>query len=85
MPTCWVPSKCDASWIYFSIWLLILLSFIIKIDYFTDLSQTAGVKNIKPVMTKLHNESSKCFNENLLHFREDNFAILDDETFIKLN
>lgn len=49
------------------------------------MSQTAGVKNIKSVMTKLHNESSKCFNENLLHFREDNFAILDDETFIKLN
>ncbi|XP_033155872.1 senecionine N-oxygenase [Drosophila mauritiana] len=56
-----------------------------QVDYFTDLSQTAGVKNIKPVMTKLHNESSKCFNENLLHFREDNFAILDDETFVKLN
>ncbi|XP_016952975.1 senecionine N-oxygenase [Drosophila biarmipes] len=56
-----------------------------QIDYFSDLSKTAGVKNIKPVMTKLHNESSKCFNENLRHFREDNFAIVDDETFIKLN
>ncbi|XP_037713560.1 senecionine N-oxygenase [Drosophila subpulchrella] len=56
-----------------------------QIDYFTDLSKTAGVKNIKPVMTKLHNESSKCFNENLRHFREDNFAIVDDETFVKLN
>ncbi|BFG05462.1 senecionine N-oxygenase [Drosophila madeirensis] len=56
-----------------------------QIDYFTDLAETAGVKNIKPVMTKLHNESSKCFNDNLLHFREDNFAIVDDETFVKLN
>ncbi|XP_033248200.1 senecionine N-oxygenase [Drosophila miranda] len=56
-----------------------------QIHYFTDLAETAGVKNIKPVMTKLHNESSKCFNDNLLHFREDNFAILDDETFVKLN
>ncbi|XP_017070433.1 senecionine N-oxygenase [Drosophila eugracilis] len=56
-----------------------------QVDYFSDLAKTAGVRNIKAVMTKLHNESSKCFNENLLHFREDNFAIVDDETFIKLN
>ncbi|KAH8402270.1 hypothetical protein KR009_010889, partial [Drosophila setifemur] len=56
-----------------------------QINYFSDLAKTAGVKNIKPVMTKLHNESSKCFNENLLHFRDDNFKILDDETFVKLN
>ncbi|XP_017124354.1 senecionine N-oxygenase [Drosophila elegans] len=56
-----------------------------QIYYFSDLAETAGVKNIKAVMTKLHNESSKCFNENLLHFREDNFEILDDETFVKIN
>ncbi|XP_017090330.2 senecionine N-oxygenase [Drosophila bipectinata] len=56
-----------------------------QIDYFTDLANTAGIKNLKPVMTKLHNESSKCFNENLLYFREDNFKLLNDEDFVKIN
>ncbi|EDV36272.1 uncharacterized protein Dana_GF12882, isoform B [Drosophila ananassae] len=56
-----------------------------QIDYFNDLANTAGIKNLKPVMTKLHNESSKCFNDNLLHFREDNFKILNDEAFVKIN
>ncbi|XP_020818015.1 senecionine N-oxygenase [Drosophila serrata] len=53
--------------------------------YYTDLAETAGIKKIKDVMAKLHDESSKCFNENLLHFREDIFKIVDDETFIKVN
>ncbi|EDW74761.1 uncharacterized protein Dwil_GK15849 [Drosophila willistoni] len=56
-----------------------------QFDYFTELAETANVKNIRPVMAKLHNESSNCFNENLLHFREDIFRLVDDETFVKIN
>lgn len=53
--------------------------------YFTDLAKTANIENIKPVMAKLHIESSNCFNNNLLKFRDDKFKILDDETFVKVN
>jgi len=54
-------------------------------SYFTELAKTAGIENIKPVMAKLHIESSNCFNENLLHFREDIFRLVDSETFVKIN
>ncbi|XP_064543263.1 senecionine N-oxygenase [Drosophila montana] len=56
-----------------------------QMQYFTELAETAQIGNIKPVMAKLHNESSNCFNENLINFREDIFKIIDSETFIKLN
>ncbi|XP_055532493.1 senecionine N-oxygenase-like [Wyeomyia smithii] len=53
-------------------------------DYYDDLANTAGLEPIKPVMTKLHNESSQRFNDDLLHFRDDVFRILDDDTFEEL-
>ncbi|KAM8712525.1 hypothetical protein ACLKA7_012948 [Drosophila subpalustris] len=56
-----------------------------QMSYFTELAETAGIENIKPVMAKLHIESSNCFNENLLHFREDIFKLVDSETFVKIN
>ncbi|XP_030376010.1 senecionine N-oxygenase [Scaptodrosophila lebanonensis] len=56
-----------------------------QLHYFNDLAKTAQIKTIPPVMTKLHNESSNCFNENLLTFREDIFKLIDEETFIKIN
>ncbi|XP_049545337.1 senecionine N-oxygenase-like [Anopheles darlingi] len=53
-------------------------------QYYDDLAQTAGIKPIAPVMTKLHNESSQRFVDDLIHFRDDVFAIVDDEAFVAL-
>lgn len=50
-------------------------------EYYEDLAKTASIAPIKPVMTKLHNESSQRFNDDLLNFRKDVFRIVDDETF----
>ncbi|XP_052871909.1 senecionine N-oxygenase-like [Anopheles cruzii] len=52
--------------------------------YYEDLARTAGIEPIAPVMTKLHNESSQRFVDDLIHFREDVFSIVDDETFVAL-
>lgn len=52
--------------------------------YYEDLSQTAEIEPIKPVMTKLHNESSERFLDDLVNFRKDIFRIIDDETFVKV-
>ncbi|XP_058065614.1 senecionine N-oxygenase-like [Anopheles bellator] len=52
--------------------------------YYEDLARTADIEPIAPVMTKLHNESSQRFVDDLIHFREDVFAIVDDETFVAL-
>uniref|UniRef100_A0A1B0B9Z9 Flavin-containing monooxygenase n=1 Tax=Glossina palpalis gambiensis TaxID=67801 RepID=A0A1B0B9Z9_9MUSC len=53
--------------------------------YYTDLAKTADIEDIKPVMTLLHNESSRRFMDDLLHFRDDIFRIVDDNHFIKIN
>uniref|UniRef100_A0A182W8C4 Flavin-containing monooxygenase n=1 Tax=Anopheles minimus TaxID=112268 RepID=A0A182W8C4_9DIPT len=49
--------------------------------YYDDLARTAGIETIAPVMTKLHNESSQRFVDDLIHFRDDVFKIVDDEYF----
>lgn len=51
--------------------------------YYDDLASTAQIDNLKPVMTKLHNESSQRFLDDLVNFRKDIFRIIDDETFVK--
>ncbi|XP_061391053.1 senecionine N-oxygenase-like [Musca vetustissima] len=56
-----------------------------QIHYYNDLAKTAAIENIKPVMTYLHNESSRRFLDDLLHFREDVFRIVDNESFVKIN
>ncbi|XP_075155555.1 flavin-containing monooxygenase 1 [Haematobia irritans] len=56
-----------------------------QIDYYNDLAETAAIENIKPVMTYLHNESSRRFLDDLLHFRDDVFRIVDNENFEKIN
>ncbi|XP_055312743.1 uncharacterized protein LOC129574582 [Sitodiplosis mosellana] len=53
-------------------------------DYYDDLAKTAGIDNLKPVMTKLHNDSSERFLDDLVNFRKDIYRIIDDETFIKI-
>lgn len=50
--------------------------------YYDDLARTANIQTIPPVMTQLHNESSRRFVDDLIHFREDVFAIVDDEHFV---
>lgn len=57
----------------------------LQLEYYNDLSTTAAIENIKPVMTYLHNESSRRFLDDLLHFREDVFRIVDNESFVKIN
>lgn len=53
-------------------------------QYYDDLSRTAQIENLKAVMTKLHNESSQRFLDDLLNFRKDIFRIVDDQTFVKV-
>ena len=52
--------------------------------YYDDLANTAGVVPLPPVLTKLHNDSSMRFLDDLVHYRQDRYKILDDENFIQL-
>lgn len=52
--------------------------------YYDDLANTAGIENLTPVMTKLHNESSQRFLDDLVNFRKDRFRVIDSETFVKV-
>lgn len=52
-------------------------------SYYDALSSTAKLDFIAPVFTNLHNESSRRFLEDLVHFREDAYKIVDDNTFIQ--
>lgn len=52
--------------------------------YYDDLSRTASIENLKPVMTRLHNDSSERFLDDLTNFRRDVYRIIDDDTFIKI-
>lgn len=53
-------------------------------NYYLELSNMAGLEPIPPVMTELHNESSRRFNQDLLHFRDDVYKIVDDEHYIQV-
>ncbi|XP_059622652.1 senecionine N-oxygenase [Phlebotomus argentipes] len=52
--------------------------------YYADLAECAGLVPLKPVITKLHNESSQKFLDDLTNFRNDVYEIVDDETFIQV-
>lgn len=54
-------------------------------DYYKDLAETAGVVPLPPVLTKLHNESSMRFLDDLVHYRSDRYKIVDSENFIQLD
>ena len=54
-------------------------------NYYDQLSQAADIEPLKPVLTKLHNESSQKFLDDLVNFRKDIFRIVDDENFVKIN
>lgn len=53
--------------------------------YYKALSDYARISPLPPVLTKLHNESSQRFLDDLGNFREDIYEIKDDETFVQLN
>lgn len=53
-------------------------------DYYQDLAKTAEITSLPHVLTKLHNESSKRFLDDLVHYRQDRYKILDDENFVQL-
>ncbi|XP_034936131.1 senecionine N-oxygenase-like [Chelonus insularis] len=53
--------------------------------YYDDLANIAGITPLPPVLTKLHNESSMRFLDDLVHYREDHYKIVDDFNFIQLN
>lgn len=52
--------------------------------YYDDLAKTAGINSLPPVLTALHNDSSTRFEEDLVHYREDRYKIIDDFNYIKL-
>lgn len=55
-----------------------------QIRYYDDLANTAEIVPLPPVLTKLHNDSSSRFLDDLVHYRQDRYKILDDENFIQL-
>lgn len=56
-----------------------------QFNYYQELSTTANLEPLKPVIAKLHNFSSRRFVEDLSNFRYEIFRLLDDETFVKVN
>ncbi|XP_066588830.1 senecionine N-oxygenase isoform X2 [Prorops nasuta] len=52
--------------------------------YYDDLANTAGIIPLPPVLTKLHNESSMRFMDDLVHYREDKYKIIDNYNFVQL-
>lgn len=52
--------------------------------YYDDLANTAGITPLPPVLSKLHNESSMRFLDDLVHYRERRYRIIDDYNFIQL-
>lgn len=53
-------------------------------EYYDNLANTAGITRLPPVLTKLHNESSKRFLDDLVHYREDRYRIIDDYNYVQL-
>lgn len=54
-------------------------------EYYDSLSEAARLPRIPPVMTKLHNESSQRFLDDLVNYRNDVYRIIDDSTYVKVN
>ena len=53
-------------------------------SYYDDLANTAGITPLPPVLAKLHNDSSLRFLDDLVHYREDRYQILDDLNYVRL-
>lgn len=53
-------------------------------QYYDDLANIAGIASLPPVLSKLHIESSKRFLDDLVHYRQDRYKIIDDYNFVQL-
>ena len=54
-------------------------------SYYDLLANAADLERLPPVLTKLHNESSNRFLDDLVHYREDRYRIVDDENYEKID
>lgn len=52
--------------------------------YYADLAETAQLKPLKKVITKIHNETHHFYLDELTTFRSKKYHILDDETYIQV-
>lgn len=54
-------------------------------SYYNELAEDSDTAPIPPVLVKLRDLSVKNLYEDLLNFREDQYKILDENTFIKVS
>jgi len=52
--------------------------------YYDDLARLGGLKPLDPVLTKLHNESSRRFLEDLVNYRSDVYRLVDENNYVKV-
>ncbi|XP_011497965.1 PREDICTED: flavin-containing monooxygenase FMO GS-OX4-like [Ceratosolen solmsi marchali] len=57
----------------------------LQAEYYDDLADTANIERLLPVLSKLHNESSDRFLDDLVHYRDDRYKIIDNENYQQLN
>ncbi|KAM7345500.1 flavin-containing monooxygenase 2 [Cochliomyia hominivorax] len=53
-------------------------------EYYKELSEMAGIENIKPVVAKIMKDCAKKYIFELETYRQHIFTILDDENFVKV-
>lgn len=52
--------------------------------YYKDLAKTAEIEPMKPVVLEIYLKTSRKFQSDVKHFREEVFQIVDDENFIQI-
>lgn len=53
--------------------------------YYDDLAMDADTETIPNVIIELRNESVRRLYDDLLNFREDRYAIVDENSYVKVN
>lgn len=53
-------------------------------DYYTQLSELAGITNIPEILTSIHQNSSECLKEDPLGFRNYKYVIIDNNNFKRM-
>lgn len=51
-------------------------------EYYKEIAETAGIEGLKPVVSKIFNESFGNFFKDFNTFRNFNFKVIDDENFL---
>ncbi|XP_059487273.1 senecionine N-oxygenase-like [Neocloeon triangulifer] len=57
---------------------------VLQKEYYDELADTAGVKRIPPVVSKLHFEAARSKFKELYTFRDKRYKLIDEETFVEL-